>query len=182
MKLKITFVALTVFLSTFFPFQTTAQICETDGNYEQTSQTYRTVELPQFGISVDIPSNYRAMARQNGSVEILHPDDYQMFQCLVNGGRGGRGYYSESIRLVEDDLTMNLRQQAIGYLNNNRNQIIPYQNHGISGYIVTSFPNYSVTFLGTIPNQQKLLEVNASCDCDVSIDDLRNLLNRIKLL
>ena len=193
MKLKIIFLTLSVLLSTIFPFNSTiAQICETDDNFEEAAQTSRTLELSQFGISVDIPSNYRAMARQNGTVEILHPDDYKIFQCLVNGGSAGSGYYSETIRLVEDDLTMNLAQQAIwssGYsidANGNHSpisdQIIPYQNNGISGYIVTTSSGYSVTFLGTISNEEKLLEVNASCDCNVIIDDLTNILNTIELL
>ncbi len=178
-------------LSNHFPQQSTlAQtICETDGNYEPPSSTYKTIKLEDFGISVDIPDNYRAMKRQNGSVEILHPDDYQWIQCLVNGGLGGRGYYSETIRLVEDDLRLNLREQAIELLgdrddsfNPHYNQILTYQNNGISGYIVTSISGYGVSFLGTIPGQSQLLKVSASCDCEVEVKDVTDVLNKIRVL
>ncbi|HBL11782.1 MAG TPA: hypothetical protein DD379_10290 [Cyanobacteria bacterium UBA11162] len=166
---------------------TSAQtICEPDGNYEPPSSAYKTIELENFGISVDIPDNYRAMKRQDGSVEILHPDDYQWIQCIVNGGSGGGGYYSETIRLVEDDMTLNLREQAIELLgdslNPNANQILTYENNGISGYIVTYISDYSVSFLGIIPGQSKLLEVTASCDCQVEVQDVTEVLNRIRVL
>lgn len=59
--------------------------CETDGDYEPAAETYRTVELSDFRISVSIPENYRLMRRQNGEVEILHPDDFEWLQCLARG-------------------------------------------------------------------------------------------------
>ena len=167
-------------------------LCQSDGEYELPSSTYRTVKLETIGISVDIPENYRAMKKQDGLVEILHPDDYEWIQCLVNGGEGGHGYYSESIHLVDDDLTMNLKEQAInlsGYSidrNGNRrpidSMVLTYRKNGISGYIVASSIGYSVSFLGTIPGQSKLLQVNASCDCHVEIEDLIQVLDKIKPL
>lgn len=70
----------------------TGQVCESDGNFEAASETHRIVELPEFGIQIKIPSNYRTMKRQDGSVEILHPDDFEHIQCVARGGLGAHGY------------------------------------------------------------------------------------------
>jgi hypothetical protein len=165
------------------------QVCGTDGNYEPASETSRTVDLPDFHISVSIPENYRVMARENGSVEILHPDDYEWLQCLANGGVGAHGYYSESISQVAPDPSMSLREQATwtaGYSTNadgsrtpGATQVFPYRVNGIEGYIATSMSGYSVTFLGTVPGSDQLLEVTAGCDCDVDIEAVVNLLLNI---
>lgn len=168
------------------------QICATDGNYEPAADTYRTIDLHAFSISVSIPENYRLMARQDGSVEILHPDDYEWLQCLANGGVGAHGYYSESIRQVAPDPAMSLREQtawAMGYSINAdgshsqiATQVFPYQANGINGYVATSMSGYSVTFLGTVPGADQLLEVSAGCDCDVDIEAVTDLLLHIRPL
>ena len=167
-------------------------ICSTDGDYEQTASTTRTLALREWGIAVEIPENYRSMKRQDGAVMILHPDDFDMIQCIAQGGRGGHGYYAETIELVPDDLSMDLREQArwtMGYGTNAQGdrvpvseRIIPYQKGRISGYIVTSQSGYGVSFLGTIPNQSRLLQVSASCDCDVDIESVTDLLESMTLL
>jgi hypothetical protein len=165
------------------------ELCDTDGDYEPASETLRTLELRDFGIAVGIPSNYRAMKLQNGDVDILHPDDYEMLQCVARGGAGARGYYSETIRLVAPDPTMSLRDQAIwavGYgveADGSRvpayTQIIEYNQNGLSGYVVESLSEYGATFLGTYPGGQKLLEVTAGCDCPVEIEDVTRLLSNV---
>ena len=166
--------------------------CGTDGDYEPAAETLRTLELPNFGIAVEIPSNYRAMLRQNGEVEILHPDDFAMLQCLAQGGAGAHGYYSETIQLVTPDPDLSLREQAIwsvGYgfdENDNRipayADIVEYNQGDLSGYIVQSLSGYAVTFLGTYPGSRQLLEVSAGCDCSVEIEDVTEVLSRIMLL
>lgn len=166
--------------------------CETDGDYEPAADTLRTVELPDFNIAVSIPENYRLMRRQNGEVEIAHPDDYEWLQCLARGGSGGHGYYSERINRVERDPSMSLREQAIwsvGYRTHadgsrtpSATQVFPYQANGIDGYIATSQTGYSVTFLGTVPGLDGLLKVSAGCDCGVDIEDVADLLLNIRPL
>ncbi len=168
------------------------QLCETDGSYEAAAESTRTVELPNFGISIEIPENYRAMQRQDGSVSILHPDDFAWLQCVVRGGVGAHGYYSETIKQVDPDSSMSLREQAIwtaGYsLNADGSRhaiatdVIPYQRDGFDGYVVSSQSGYSAAFLGTLPNSGQLLQVSASCDCEVDAEAVTNLLAGIKLL
>ncbi|MEC4806508.1 MAG: hypothetical protein SAJ12_17590 [Jaaginema sp. PMC 1079.18] len=166
--------------------------CSADGDYEPAATTTRTLTLREWGIAVKIPENYRSMKLENGSVMILHPDDFQMIQCVTQGGRGGHGFYSETIELVPDDLTMDLREQARWTMGDRINtqgdripssdRIIPYQKGRISGYIVTAYSGYAVSFLGTIPNQSRLLQVSASCDCDVDVESVTDLLENITLL
>ena len=168
------------------------QICDTDGDYEPASTTTRTVELRDVGIAVAIPENYRAMRREDGTVLILHPDDFEWLQCLARGGNGGGGFYSENIRQIPRTPAMSLREQATWTAGYNVNQdgirtpiatsVTPYQQNGLNGYVITSELGYSVTFLGTIPNSDQLLGVSASCDCEVDVEALTNLLSRIRPL
>ena len=187
--------------------QAQAKLCSSDGNYEPRSPTSRTVRLPDFGLEVDIPSNYRAMRRQNGrrqngrrqngqrqneQVVILHPDDFAMLHCIANGGYGGHGYYSESIELVERDRTLSLKDQAIGVMGystdaaGNRQPIavnvLSYDRGDLSGYIATANTNYAVVFTGTLPGHSQLLQVSAVCDCEVEVEDVTRLLSKIRLM
>ena len=87
---------------------------------------------------------------------------------------------------------MSLREQATWTAGYNVNQdgirtpiatsVTPYQQNGLNGYVITSELGYSVTFLGTIPNSDQLLGVSASCDCEVDVEALTNLLSRIRPL
>jgi len=168
------------------------QMCVTDGDYEPPSETDQIIDLPEFHISLSIPENYRLRDRDDGSVEILHPDDYEWLQCLSNGGVGGHGYYSERIRQIAADPSMSLREQAswtAGYNINSDGsrtpfaaEVFPYQANGVEGYIATSISGYGVTFLGTVPGADQLLEVTASCDCEVDIEAVANLLLKIRPL
>lgn len=156
---------------------------------EKASETRRTVRLSRFGVAVAIPENYRTMQLQSGAVRIVHPADFDMLQCIARGGRGGHGMYSETIDLVADDLTMNLREQATwlaGYSENRdgsrtpaANQVIPYEKDRLSGYIVASEFGYSVSFLGAIPRRDLLLKVSAGCDCEVDVEAITELLSNI---
>ena len=49
------------------------------------SKTLRTAEFKQFGIRVQIPANFRTLLRNDGSVSILAPGDFNLIQCLAKG-------------------------------------------------------------------------------------------------
>lgn len=175
------------------PTQAQSRICSADENYEPASSTYRSVKILDFGIELDIPSNYRTMRRQDGSVEILHPDDFEFFQCISRGGRGaGGGYYSQDIQLVDRDNSMSLREQAIwtvGYGTDAKGNRIPiadkvldYRQRALSGYIVTSQTGYSVVFMGVVQGREKVLRISAGCDCPVELEDMTGLLSRVRLM
>ena len=159
----------------------TGTLCERDTNYEPPASTIRTVELADFNIAVSIPENYRTMRRQDGVVEILHPNDFEMLQCIASGGYGAGGYYSERIQHVTPDPMLSLQEQALQRMyESNPNLATPYQGNGLDGYIVLSSGGYGVMFLGTAPGSSQLLEVTAACDCDVDADLLVDLLSRIQ--
>lgn len=162
------------------------QICDSSGAVVPAAETTRSVELANFGIQVTIPSNYRTMLFQDGRVEILHPDDFQFLQCLAQGGAGGRGYYSETIRWVDPEPNQTLREQARWSLGGDREpyatEIMAYEADGISGYVSWTPGGYAVTFLGTVPGFDRILEVSANCDCEVAVEDVTSLLDRIEVL
>lgn len=148
---------------------------------EQASTVLRTVRLENYGLEVDIPSNYRAMQREDGSVEILHPGDYEMLQCIAQGGYGFGGYYSESISQMQRDRSMTLKEQALTLSSSwGIEQVIDYQDENLSGYILISSSGYSVSFLGQIIGREDIVGISVGCDCDVSVDDLKSIISRIR--
>jgi len=169
------------------------RLCDTD-EYEPAATTQRVVELPQFQLAVSIPSNYRTMLRQDGTVQILHPQDYEFIRCILQGGIGGRGYYSESIHTVARDRRLSLREQAIQI--NDEYTVQPdgrrewlvgsirsHQQGEFSGYLVEAFSGYGVTFVAEHPRQPgRLLIVSALCDCPVERDAVIDLLSRMRWL
>jgi hypothetical protein len=167
--------------------------CYNQGVYEPASSTLRTITLPDFGITVDIPSNYRAMKREDGSVIILHSRDFELLQCIRREGqRGPGGSYFQQIQLVEPKNSMSLQQQAEELIGEridrqgNRvpsGEMIEYKQGDLSGYIITYEPySYSVVFMGMIPNTEKILRIAVQCDCRVKLEDLMKLLSGVKLL
>jgi hypothetical protein len=93
------------------------------------------------------------MQREDGSVEILHPRDYEMLQCIAQGGYGFGGYYSESISQMQRDRSMTLKEQAL---------------------------ILSLSFLGQIMGREDIVGISVGCDCDVSVDDLKSMISRIR--
>ncbi|MGF1537446.1 MAG: hypothetical protein ACFB4J_13325 [Elainellaceae cyanobacterium] len=168
------------------------QLCGTDGSYEEPSETTRVVELPDFDIAVSIPENYRTMKFEDGSVQILHPDDFEWLRCLANGGSGAGGYYSESIQQVAPDPTMSLQEQATllaGYSTNPdgsrtpiATEVLHYQENGLDGYIGWYPYAYGHSFLGTVTGSDRLLRVSTGCDCEVELESLLDLLSKIRPL
>jgi len=179
-------------IATFAQPNSSRQVCETDGDYEPAAETMREVELPEVGVVVSIPENYRAMKMQSGAVQILHPDDFEWIQCLVGGGTGAHGYYSETIDTVQPESDRSLEEQAswtVGYSYDEdgdrepgATEVISHEENGFNGYIATSMTGYSVVFLGTMPESDDLLRVSAGCDCEVEAEAVTDLLSRIQPL
>ena len=173
-------------LGSSVPFSAQAQpgqVCGGDGEFEPPSDTTRVVELQQFDISVTIPENYRIMERQDGSVQILHPDTFEWIQCLQNGGIGSAGYYQETLQAIAPVATMTVREQLASMLYNpDAIAITPYEQNGVDGYIAYNQGNYSALFLGTIPGSDQLLRVLVACDCEIRLESLTELLAEIRPL
>jgi hypothetical protein len=157
--------------------------CE-DSGYEPAATTTRTVEIPEFGIEVDIPENYRTMKRQSGAIEILHPNDYQFISCIMAGGEGlGHGYYSEYIEVLDADEMAEKIQQ----LTENNWDRREFRQGDFSGYMFTAtYPRNPVRngamFLGKLAGNDRLFSISPSCDCDTEESQVTRLLANIRLL
>jgi hypothetical protein len=162
--------------------QALPQKCVEDGTYEPAATTTRTVKLPEFGLQVDIPENYRTMKRDRNNVEILHPDDYAFITCIAAGGEGlGHGYYSEYITLESKSAEDKIREAV-----SNGAVANPYNQGAFSGHIITFSADRGAfdrsQFLGTIGNSDRLFSIIPSCDCDTDREALTQLMARIKPL
>jgi hypothetical protein len=169
--------------------QASPKLCSTKEKYEPASKTYRTTRLPEFRIEVDIPSNYKTMKRRDGSVWILHRLDFEHLQCIAKGGGGGRGLYYEGIRLEDRDRSVTFKDQVIKLVSNGSDtpgiRLLKYQKNNISGYLIDiPSPAFNhAAFVGTIKGwENKVLQIDASCDCDTKLKDVQGLLNRIRVL
>jgi len=168
--------------------QASQRLCIVDQKFELASSKFRTVKLYHYGIEVDIPSNYRSIKEQDGSVKIIHPNYFAVFQCIKNGGRGGQGYESLDINLIDRDSSMSLKKQAVlavGYKTNIRGEkepteveIFNYQVGEIAGYIVISKIGQSYVFIGLIRGSNKIIQVSSNG----SYRDFIGLLSRLKLI
>jgi hypothetical protein len=159
--------------------QALPQKCVEDGTYEPAATTTRTVKLPEFGLQIAIPENYRTLKRDRNNVEILHPDDYAFITCIAAGGEGlGHGYYSEYITLVSESAEDKIRQAV-----SNGAEANPYNQGVFSGHIIAFSSERGAfnrsEFLGTIGNSDRLFSITPSCDCDTDSEDLTRLMARI---
>ena len=77
------------------------------------AETTRELDLPQFGVTLTIPSNFRSILRNNGVVEIVNPGTYQVLTCVAQGGQAlGRGYASIIVRSIVNN-SENLELQPV---------------------------------------------------------------------
>lgn len=163
-------------------------VCTLDKNFAPASNKYRTLKLEHYGIEVDIPINYRSIKERDGTVKIIHPNYFALFQCIKNGGRGEIGYESLDISLIDRNSSISLKEQAIfavGYKINDRGEkepteveIFNYQAGEIAGYIVISKRGQSSVFTGLIRGSDKILQVSSNA----SYKDISNLLFRLRLI
>ena len=179
-------VALILLLDAIVPTPLQAQsqpVCDRSSDYEPPVDTVRTVELPNLGVSVSIPANYRAMQLQDGSVQILHPTDFEWIRCTAGGGASrGSGYYFDGLQKVQPELDITLEDQAIQMMGSRNYEIMPHEQNGLEGYIVRSTHGHSVFFLGTVPGVDHLIQVVAACDCEVYVDDVVEMLAQVRPL
>ncbi|MEO1095786.1 MAG: hypothetical protein AAFX01_12900 [Cyanobacteria bacterium J06638_28] len=151
----------------------------------QPSSNQRMVELSQLGISVQIPENYRALLRNSGEVWILNPVDYDIILCTLRGGAGGRGLYAPTIKSISNPSNLSLNDLAINSWGS-ASLRQPYDFSGLTGLLVQSGDNHQglayAAFFVQIPGVQDVVEISATCDCDITADDITSFLNTVNLL
>lgn len=75
------------------------------------SRTTRQVELKQFGIRVTIPSNFRTILRNGGTVSIVTPGDFNLLKCIAEGmpAPKNNAIAMESLRLRSNPENLDLQ-------------------------------------------------------------------------
>ncbi|MEM8615290.1 MAG: hypothetical protein AAGF93_25020, partial [Cyanobacteria bacterium P01_H01_bin.105] len=136
-------------------------------------------------ILVEIPENYRTLLRNSGEVWILNPVDYDIIICALRGGVGGRGLYAPRIKSIPNPNNLSLDALAI----NSWGAASLRQPHALSeltGLLVQSGSNHQglgyAAFLVQIPGVKDVVEISATCDCDITADDITSFLNTVSLL
>ena len=147
------------------------------------SSTNRTVSLPQFGIAIDIPDNYRTMLRNDGSVAILDPTVYELLKCIANGGSApGMGFSSELIELIPNPSELPILELASQYQSGDSVSLHHLQ--GLEGYILAN--GFSASYWVEIPGINGVVVFSDYCDCGADINEniefMQELLGKVSLL
>ncbi|MGL4499690.1 MAG: hypothetical protein ACRCU2_11560 [Planktothrix sp.] len=149
--------------------------------HEEDTRTLRVVRLDNFGIEITIPSNYRVILRNNGSVEVATPGVFKMLQCINNGGIGGRGgYYQTLIKKVPFQKNISFDQQVrnLGV----SQTISSYSFNGSPAYILKDTTSYSVEMMVLTPNRENILVIGVYCDCDVEETHVIDFAQKVKFI
>lgn len=161
------------------PVTAQQELCR-DIGFVGRSETYRTLKLPQFGINIDIPENYRVMALNDGSIEILDPGIFEIRSCMARGGKSffGGGAGGLTIRLVKNPrnlplLTL-LRQEGVSYDN--------YYRYNLSGVeVVITDAVYTIGAWFSPPATEGVVVMDISSDIELSKDFIIEELDRTHL-
>ncbi len=162
------------------PAMSQQELCR-DTGYITPSNNMKTVELPQFGIDLDIPENYRTMARKNGSVGIMDPNHFELVSCIARGGKviGAHGWWAFEIHQVSNpenltlsDLVFQLEPSEYArfykYNLDNANTIIARGHDRVTAYFIS-------------PTINRVVAMTIACDCNVEPADIVRELNRTRL-
>jgi hypothetical protein len=145
------------------------------------AETTRELKLPQFGVALTIPSNFRSILRNNGAVEIVNPGTYQVLTCVAQGGQAlGRGYTSIIVRSANNSKNLEL-QQFVEQNTRLQGQISPYALGNQSGYLVQSRSDSSAQFWFKPVDRSDVVVISAGCDCRGMRDRLVSILDQSSL-
>lgn len=147
------------------------------------SKTLRTLELPQFGIALDIPENFQSWVQTDGAVVIVDPGTFEVLSCVEQGGRAiaPRGIYS--FRITSLPNPANLPLPAFIQHQGESDQAPQQHNlEDIPVLLTRPEPGYTVRAWFTLPATQSVVVLSESCDCELEYDDMRFWLQRTRLI
>ncbi|RUT04223.1 hypothetical protein DSM106972_044510 [Dulcicalothrix desertica PCC 7102] len=155
---------------------TVAQRC---GNTEavKPSKTSKTVRFPKFGIKVKIPSNYKTFPRKDGSISILDPGSYEAVRC-----QAPHGLYSFNIKLLPNSKNLSLQAFAKSAYEGQLKRVYDYNQNNIRALLIDSESGYSAYGIFKVRGVKGIVEMNASCDCDVSRTNIIDYLKVTELI
>lgn len=156
------------------------------------ADTLRELELKQLGVAIMIPENYRAILRNDGSVQVVDPGTYNLIRCEIMGGNPlGRGFADLVIRgeavQPEQSLESTVREDRYSSWPSSAadppNQCIsPYPLGEKRGYLVQS-PTGRHAEYWIKPNiGSDITVIETSCDCPEMVERLITVLDRTTLL
>lgn len=155
--------------------------CNDPGPIPATEAT-RELELPQFGVTLTIPSNFRSILRNNGAVEIVNPGTYEVLTCVAQGGQAlGRGYASIIVRSINNSENLDL-QQFVKQNTRLQGRISPYSLGDQQGYLLESRSDRGAQFWIKPADSSEVVVISAGCDCRGMRDQLVSILDRSSLL
>lgn len=172
------------------PTFTLAQASDACQNTEavQPSDEMRRLNLEQFGVAVMIPANYRAILRNDGSVQIVDPGTYNLIRCEATGGDPlGRGFSDLVIRQVTPETARSLEDtvsRAVSPTGSRSGSmcISPYPLDGQQGYLVQTMTERHAEYWVEPSVGSGITVFETSCDCSGMTDRMVDVLGRTDLL
>jgi hypothetical protein len=151
---------------------------------EQKSAVDRPIVLNQFGLKVNIPSNYRAVLLNNGRVEIVTPGTFDFLTCLRNGGVSPRevtyGYYN--IRLIPNPKSESVLTLARRSLPQSKTKYFTYTLQGTPVVILETVSGEIVGAYFNVQGIDGIVEISAHCNCQLTAQDVTLVLDQTFLL
>lgn len=156
-------------------------------DYVQPSTAMRELTLEQFGISVMIPENYRAILRNDGSVQVVNPGIYNLIRCEVTGGDPlGRGFSELVIRqatpLTGEPLEATVNEAVLPDQGRPGTCVSPYPLAGKQGYLVQTSTRHHAEYRLEPYVGADITVIETSCDCSGMTERLVEVLGRTELL
>jgi len=148
------------------------------------SDDRRRLSLEQFGVSVMIPENYRAILRNDGSVQVVDPGTYNLIRCEAIGGNPlGRGFSDLVIRQVMPAADQPLAATVTEAVSPDRPRqsapcVSPYPLEGQQGYLVTTMTARHAEYWVNPETSEGITVFETSCDCSGMTDRLVDVLSR----
>ena len=148
------------------------EVCQDPGPI-RASEASREIELSQFGVKVKIPENFRAMARNDGSVWILDPGTYNIISCFARGGRGpGRGLFAYTFRVESDPQQLRGDDAGTYTLPDGSIATLLFEDMGNISDALAWF---------RVPEVEGVVVVSATCDCSITVEDIKSQLEGVTL-
>jgi hypothetical protein len=162
------------------PAMSQQELCR-DAGYVAPSRDMRTVELPQFGIDLNIPENYRTMARKDGSVKIMDPSHFELVSCIARGGKvlDPHGSWGFSIHQVSNPENLTLPDLVAQIEASEHIKLYKYNLDNTNAVIVHDRGRATAYFIS--PKINKVVAMHVGCDCTVGLEDIVRELNRTRL-
>jgi hypothetical protein len=141
------------------------------------SKTTKTVKFPQYGIKVKIPSNFKTITRKDGYMSILDPGTYEAVKC-----QAPHGIYSFNIDVLPNPKNLSLQAFAKSNYKNQPMRVHNYSQNNIKALLLDSEGGYSSYGIFKVPSVKGIVEMNASCDCEVDKTDIISYLKVTELI